>query len=80
MQGAPRAPWFDCMPVVSGARSAPYLNAAIAGCTPCTMENMQAVDPWCAQRTLQTVQYLNAMIVPVAPSLLNTRHNLLYYM
>ena len=33
------------------------------GCAVRTEKNMQAVDSWCAWRTLQTWLYLNAMIL-----------------
>ena len=44
-------------------RMAHPTDMAIVGCAVRTEKNMQAVDSWCARRTLQTWLYLNAMML-----------------
>ena len=39
-----------------------------------TEKNVQAVDPWCARRTLQTVQYMNTRNLRINQSFLKQFH------
>jgi hypothetical protein len=47
----------------------------MAGCAVRTENKMQAIDAWCARRTLQTSPYMNAVILPITQSFLKAIFN-----